>query len=41
MTRLFSSGEFAPELGQSLATANQEAIGKMARQIVDMMEAPW
>ncbi len=41
VTRLFSSGEFAPELGQSLATANQEAIGKMARQIVDMMEAPW
>ena len=41
VTRLFASGEFAPELGQSLATGTQEAINKMARQIVDMMEAPW
>jgi outer membrane lipopolysaccharide assembly protein LptE/RlpB len=41
VTRLFTSGEFAPELGQSLATGTQEALNKMARQIVDMMEAPW
>jgi hypothetical protein len=41
VNRLFSTGEFAPELGQSLATATQEAIDKLARQIVDMMEAPW
>jgi outer membrane lipopolysaccharide assembly protein LptE/RlpB len=41
VTRLFTSGEFAPELGQSLATATQEAIDKMARNVVDMMEAPW
>jgi outer membrane lipopolysaccharide assembly protein LptE/RlpB len=41
VTRLFTSGEFAPELGQSLATGTQEAIDKMARQVVDMMEAPW
>jgi hypothetical protein len=41
VTRLFASGEFAPELGQSLATGTQEAIDKMARQIVEMMEAPW
>lgn len=41
VTHLFASGEFAPELGQSLATGTQEAIDKMARQIVDMMEAPW
>ena len=41
VTRLFASGEFAPELGQSLATGTQEAIDKMARQVVDMMEAPW
>jgi hypothetical protein len=41
VTRLFASGEFAPELGQSLATGTQVAIDKMARQVVDMMEAPW
>ena len=41
VTRLFASGEFAPELGQSLATGTQEALDKMAHQIVDMMEAPW
>jgi len=41
ITRLFASGEFAPELGQSLATGTQEAINKMARQVVDMMEARW
>jgi hypothetical protein len=41
VTRLFASGEFAPELGQSLATGTQETLDKMARQIVDMMEAPW
>jgi outer membrane lipopolysaccharide assembly protein LptE/RlpB len=41
VTRIFTSGEFAPELGQSLATGTQEAIDKMARQIVDSMQAPW
>ena len=41
VTRLFAQSEFAPELGQSLATGTQEAIQKMARQIVEMMEAPW
>ncbi len=38
---LFSDGDFAPEVGQSLATAYQQALGKMAREIVQMMEAPW
>ena len=41
VTRLFAQSEFAPELGQSLATGTQEAIQKVARQIVDMMEASW
>lgn len=33
--------EFAPEVGQSLATATQDATERLARQIVNMMEAPW
>lgn len=33
--------EFAPEVGQSLATATQEATERLARQIVHMMETPW
>jgi len=32
---------FAPETGQSLATATQDAVDQMARQIVSMMEVPW
>lgn len=38
---LSSQSEFAPEVGQSLATGTQAAIDRLARQIVDMMEAPW
>jgi hypothetical protein len=41
VSHLFATANFAPEVGQSLATATQEAMGKMARQIVDLMEAPW
>ena len=41
VTKLFASGEFAPELGQSQATGTQEVMDKMAHQIVAMMEAPW
>ena len=33
--------DFAPEVGQSLATARQELVTRMARDIVQMMEAPW
>ncbi len=36
-----SQATFAPETGQSLATATQQAVDRLARQIVDMMEAPW
>ncbi|MDB4756513.1 LPS assembly lipoprotein LptE [Mariniblastus sp.] len=32
---------FAPEGGQSLATAQKEVIGKIARDIVSQMEMPW
>jgi Lipopolysaccharide-assembly len=32
---------FIPEGGQSLATAQQDAIARLAEQIVSRMEAPW
>jgi hypothetical protein len=35
------AADVVPEVGQSVATAQQEAICKMARQIVDLMEKPW
>jgi len=38
---LETTADFAPELGQSQATASQRAIDKLAAQIVDRMEAPW
>jgi Lipopolysaccharide-assembly len=41
VNRLFSQAEFAPELGQSLATGTQDAINSMSRQVVALMEAPW
>jgi hypothetical protein len=41
MLQLAAQGEFAPEVGQSLATADQVAIDRLARNIVDMMEMPW
>lgn len=36
-----STATFLPEYGQSVATAHQEAIQRLAEQIVGMMEAPW
>lgn len=41
MVHLVSRASFAPEAGQSLATATQEAVDTLARQIVGMMEVPW
>jgi hypothetical protein len=32
---------FVPEYGQSVATAQQQAIQRLADQIVGMMESPW
>jgi hypothetical protein len=33
--------DIVPEFGRSLATEQQVAIDKLARQIVGLMEAPW
>ncbi len=41
LTALRAQSEFAPEVGQSLATAMQQAVNRLARQVVDRMEAPW
>lgn len=38
---LLTTGDFAPEVGQSLATAEQQMVDRLARQIVEMMEMPW
>ncbi|HBH50939.1 MAG TPA: hypothetical protein DDY91_03510 [Planctomycetaceae bacterium] len=39
--QLFAQAEYAPEVGQSLATAETEAVNRLARNIVNMMETPW
>lgn len=36
-----STSEFAPEIGQSLASANQQLVNRIARDIVNKMEMPW
>jgi hypothetical protein len=36
-----SQSELAPEVGQSLATAMDDAMQQMARKIVNLMEVPW
>lgn len=36
-----SSGDYVPEAGQSLATAHQESIERIARQIVQQIEVRW
>lgn len=33
--------EFAPEVGQSLATGTQDSVNRLARKIVNMMEVSW
>ena len=38
---LLTQAGFAPELGQSQASATQIAIDQMARKIINMMETPW
>ncbi|NNJ27536.1 LPS assembly lipoprotein LptE [Alienimonas chondri] len=38
---VLSTGTAAIEVGQSRATANQEAVQRIARQVVDLMEVPW
>lgn len=41
LTLVTQSTSFVPEVGQSMATAQQEIIKRLARQIVALMEAPW
>ncbi len=36
-----STGNFIPELGQSVASAKQLAVDRLAVQITSMMEKPW
>lgn len=38
---LLAQSSFAPELGQSMATARQRAVDNLARQIVQLMQTPW
>ncbi len=38
---LHQQARMVPEVGQSLATAQQQAIVQLASQIVDLMELPW
>lgn len=38
---LLETSNMTAEVGQSGATAQQEAIGKIATRVVTMMEAPW
>jgi len=41
LVQLSNEGDFAPELGQSLATSYQVALNRLSRDIVQMMETPW
>ncbi|MEO1999594.1 MAG: LPS assembly lipoprotein LptE [Planctomycetaceae bacterium] len=41
LRQLVATAEFAPEVGQSLTTANNQAVQNLAAQVVDMMELPW
>jgi hypothetical protein len=38
---LTANADFAPEVGQSLASANQQVVDRLARDIVNKMEMPW
>jgi hypothetical protein len=41
LATISESASVVPEAGQSIATAQQQAIHRLAVQIVAMMEAPW
>lgn len=41
LTMVAGSAGLVPEVGQSVATAHQQAIGRLAEQIVALMEMPW
>ncbi|OAI54232.1 hypothetical protein AYO47_00525 [Planctomyces sp. SCGC AG-212-M04] len=40
-TQAISQVTFAPEAGQSLATATKDAVDQLSSQIVQLMDAPW
>ncbi|MFV0443715.1 MAG: LPS assembly lipoprotein LptE [Planctomycetaceae bacterium] len=39
--KLLTTASFAPEAGQSLATATQDVVDQLSRQIVGLMESTW
>ena len=39
--RIEQDAVFIPEAGQSMATAQQQVIDRIAHQIVGQMEMPW
>ncbi len=41
LIRISRDVDFIPEVGQSLTTAHQEIINKIASDIVNQMETPW
>lgn len=41
LVNIGQTASFVPEAGQSMATSQQEAIQRLAEQIVAQMEAPW
>jgi len=41
LTMVSQTSNLIPEAGQSVAVSQQEAIQRLARQIVSTMEAPW
>ncbi|HEY2881685.1 MAG TPA: hypothetical protein VGJ15_04615, partial [Pirellulales bacterium] len=38
---LDQTAAYIPEYGQSYATAEYQIVGKLAKQVVGMMEQPW
>jgi hypothetical protein len=41
MAQAITQASFAPEAGQSLATATKDGLDQLSRKIVQLMEAPW
>ena len=41
LNQAIAHASFAPEAGQSMATATEEAMDQLAPEIVGIMEAPW
>lgn len=41
LAQVVGTADVVPEVGQSIATAQQQAIQRLAQQIVALMEAPW